>query len=168
MAVKNKRAIMVALSSLAMMVPVKPAFSNFSINCTRNFNMGNAVRCSGGRVWVNPDGSVASKTGCGTLTSTILPGRCIIARTGAPLTKNVIMDFPTLTKNITRGADILKVSLLRMSYTGQPTPKASVVLTPAEISATVTMNIGGRINFVGGETLGIYQGQIVVRGTPVP
>lgn len=144
-----------------------PVFAQVAINCAVGLGLGVSAQCSSTAVLViNPDGSSMVTSGCLAITSPVKAGQCVISATG-PLTKNVRVDFAKTFVDINNGTKQVHVDSLKMQYTPTVAAASKFTFTPAEISNTVTINIGGTAHIGTSQGLGIYTGNITVRANPI-
>ena len=72
------------------------------------------------------------------------------------------MEFTPPSIALNNGGNSAVLNQLRMQPVGGTAPKATFVFTPTEVSNKITLNIGGRLNFVTNQTLGSYTGTVTI------
>lgn len=158
---KSKTAL-ISISALALAAPYgKNAAAQVMLNCAQRLAVGVHNACGNGSLVINPDGST-SLTGCLAILTPPQPGQCILSTGGVPPASNVVVSFTTNSIFIDGGGPQAQVDNFRMQPVGVPTPKAQYTFTPTEVSNTVTLDIGGRLNFSNGQVIGNYTGQVSI------
>ncbi len=159
----ERRATLVAISAFALNFSCHvPAWAQIQISCTQRLYVGEHDACGNGFITVNPDGSIGATNGCRVTTTPPQPGKCVLSTGGAPVTRNVVVKFATPSIFINAGGQKAQVNTLRMDHSTAATPAAQFTFTPTQVSNTVTLDIGGRLNFSTSQAIGTYTGQITI------
>ncbi|MCK5284168.1 MAG: DUF4402 domain-containing protein [Alphaproteobacteria bacterium] len=158
---KKSKKTLIAVSALALRAAAPtPAFAQILISCAQDLRFGNLATCAKGALILTANGAT-STTGCAVISKTALPAQCTIKTGGVPPTTNVNVQFTAAFINIKNGGKNAKVSNFEMIHTGTAVAQTSFTFTPTEVSNTVTIDIGGTLNF-NNQTLGSYTGTISV------
>ena len=154
---------MIAVSALAASaLHGGRAAAQIAVTCSQPFYMGQNQACGTGTMQVSPNGGI-STSGCIARGIDADPGRCIVTNSGPAPTRNVVVDFPVAAYTASGGGDNVTVNNLRLQAVGATVVAPQLTFTPTEITNTVTVNVGGTINFTQGQAFGSYNGAITVR-----
>lgn len=159
----RRKKIMVAVSAIALraLTPLS-AGAQVLISCTA-MNFGRQVACGTSGVYqFRPSGTTSLKSGCLISFIPAQPAKCVLSTGGTPPAKDVKVTFATTSITGAGPGDTVKVTRLRMAPDGSNTEKQFLKFTPTEISNTVTVNIGGRLNFKSSQVVGSYTANFVV------
>lgn len=160
---KKNKPKLVTISALALSAACyAPAWGQAVLVCTRPLDIGAHFACGNGSLTINPDGST-SLVGCLVTTRPPTPGRCLLSTGGVPPLKKVAVDFTNAGLTIKAGTASATIKLLRMyEVGGTKGAKAKLTFSPTEAGNGVTLDIGGRLNFSAGQTLGVYTGSVSI------
>lgn len=136
-------------------MPVTAA-AQIVISCPTNLNFGQHVACGTGRYSIRPNGTSNTISGCLVNIAAAQPGRCIISTGGVAPTKTVKVSFTDNTITMGGPGDTAVVKRFRMAENGSNTEKTTLTFSPAAIINTVTINIGGHMQFNQNQVRGSY------------
>lgn len=147
---------MVAVSTLALrsFVPGSAA-AQINISCPVHLNFGRHISCGSGQFIVRPSGT-SNAAGCLIKIAAAQPGRCILSTGGVPPTKSVNVSFTNNTVTMGGPGDTAVVKRFRMAENGSNTERTRLTFSPTEVMNTVTINIGGRMDFSSNQVIGSY------------
>ncbi len=165
---KAKRATMVAVSALALSVSCwSPAEAQLQLTCSKQLDIGEHDACGTGWLVISPTGATAP-AGCLISVAAPRPGRCTLSVFGPPPSKSVIVSFTGTSMTINSGAPTAPVKKLLLQPTASATAKKTFTFTPTEVANTVVMDVGGRLYFTAGQTVGYYTGTVNLTADLVP
>lgn len=157
---KKATRLLVSVSMLAL--SAFPAFAQtVQIDCTGTIGFGEHVACSAGSIRINPDGTI-NTTGCLVTNQAADPIECKLSITGGTATKSVQVSFDTPNITVSNGGQSMLFDRLRMQEQGDPFIKTSLIFTTGELTSTITIDVGGTLNFNSGQAEGNYSGPLVV------
>jgi hypothetical protein len=158
----KQRFILVTVSAVALSAAYgNLAMAQLILDCPQRLQVGSHNACSNGTLVINPDGST-QLTGCLATFNTPEPGQCVLSTGGVPPTRNVVVSFTTNSIFINGGGPQAGIDNFRMQPVGVATPQAQFTFTPLEVANTVTLDIGGRLNFSNNQAIGNYTGQVQI------
>lgn len=160
---KTNKKILVTVSALALraITPSAPAMAQLVVSCPQPLRFGRVVTCGNGSLHVTPN-DATSTFGCVVIENNAMAGQCIVKTGGLPIPSNVTAKLTINNIQISNAGNKVLINDFSLLYTGTLTPKETLTLTPAEVSNTVTINIGGTINYNGNHPLGSYTGSITM------
>lgn len=137
---------------------------SLQLTCKQDIDIGKliATGCSGKYV-IAPDNG-HSNPGCLILNQTAAAGSCELKVTGGAATKSAIVTFQKsfFTLPGTLGSSV-KMTSLRMKNRTQPTITPTLTFNTTRLNGgTITIDIGGTLNYSNGQTAGSYSGKVAV------
>ncbi len=159
---KNSRVILVSVSTLALSAAYGlPAHAQLQISCAQNFFVGEHDACSTGTLVIDPDGST-TLSGCLVTENPPNAAQCKLSTAGPGPTRDVTVQFKTSAVFITAGGSQAKVVSFRMSPVGTTVTGAKFTFTPTQVTNTVTLDVGGTLQFSAGQAIGVYTGTVSI------
>lgn len=159
-----QKAALVSVSVLALSaLPFLSAYGQtLKASCPQNFKVGEHAACGTGSLRINPDGSVSTAACIVTLTNPD-PGKCTVSVTGGTATRDVIVSVTQASIFLSATGQQVTVDDFRLQDTAKTMTGTKVTYTPAEITAPVNIDVGGRLNFSNNQPSGIYTGKLSVK-----
>lgn len=137
---------------------------NLQITCKQEIDIGNLIAsgCSG--KYVIAPGGTHNNTACLIINNTAVAGTCSIKVQGKAATKSAVMTFQKgfFTMVGSKGGTV-KMTNLRMKNRTQPTVTPTLTFTTGTLNGgPITVDIGGTLNYIDGQTEGTYTGKVAV------
>lgn len=166
---KKKKIIFIGVSALAVMAAPRPAWAQtpaVRITCKQNIYIGHLAStgtCPGSYV-IAPDGS-HMENGCLVVFSPAAAGVCTVDTKFGPLTKSAAVSFTKASFKMTKGTGVVTFTNLKMLERGKTGSATKLTFNPTELAATVTLDIGGTLNFSANQAAGKYSGKLSISAT---
>ncbi len=159
---KKQKKTLVAVSALALSAAYGgPVFAQLQITCSQAIRFGAYDACSNGKLTVQPNGST-SNLGCLVTITAAQPGQCILSTLGPGPSKSVKVSFAVNFINITNGTSNVKIDSFQMRATTGTKSAAKATFSPTQVTNTVTLNVGARMNYNDNQAIGNYTGNITI------
>ena len=137
---------------------------NLQLTCKQDIDIGNLIAsgCTGDYI-ISPNG-VHNNTNCLIINGTAMAGSCTLKVQGKAATKSAVLTFQKgfFTMFGSKGGTV-KMTNLRMKNRSQPTITPTLTFTTGTLNGgPLTIDIGGTLNYVDGQTEGTYSGKVAL------
>lgn len=166
---KKKVALTTAATLLLRTFTPGSASAQVVVGCNLPFRFGEIDPRGWGRLQIQPDGNLVTVSGNPLVAVAPQPGRCYIKTGGiTPVTRSVKVTFTDQTITMTQGANTAKMEIWRMAKTTTAGSFNQMTFSPTEVSNTVNLYIGGRIQFNNPQVRGSYTGTNRLNANIIP
>ena len=157
--------VLISISALAAIAaPFQSAQGQvLKVSCKQSLDIGNHIAsgCTKGVYLIRPNG-VHSDAGCLVIKSTAIAASCEIKTVGPMATKSAVIEFAQTKITMTNGTKSLTIKDLRMRSRSGASSLTKITAPTTKLQNTVTIDIGGSLNYVGGQAAGSYSGNVKI------